>query len=179
MSEQEIQQQQIVSDFINSYEKFKTIEDIPDIIHNIVIPNFQVLACELGEIINAINTKYSVQSESMDFIELVFNPNLYQVINEQMDKSKDRFTHWSIALVEFAKLDQYNQITNRLKTILSDEKISNMILTDGILQASNERIANCKEKLKQIYWDLEKNYPTFTASKYAVNILFEANNFEL
>ena len=122
MSEQETEQHQIVLDFINSYDKFKTIDDIPEIIHNIVIPNFHLLACDLGEIINSINSKYSVQSESMDFIETIFNPNLYQVIFESMDKTQDRLTHYLVILVELTKLNQYELMANRLATILSDEK---------------------------------------------------------
>ena len=116
---------EVKSSFINSYSTFKTIEDIPNLIHNIVIPYFEILACDLSEIIDRINTQYSVQSESMDFIELVFNPNLYQVMLEQMDKNKDQYIHYLIVLVEFNKMEKYMEMRTRLETIFTDDKISN------------------------------------------------------
>ena len=180
MSELESKQkEQILSEFIKSYGLFKSQDDAQEIIHNIVIPNFHIFACELEEIISQINSQYSVQSESMDFIETIFNPNLYQVILEAIDKTQDRLTHYLIILIEFTKLTQYNLMSNRLAMILSDEKITNTILSDGIKQASNERIDSCQQRIKQVYWDLEKSYPNFTASKYGIQMLFESNDFSL
>jgi hypothetical protein len=160
--------------FINSYSTFKTIEDIPELVHNLVIPHFEVLACDLGEIINEINEKYSIQSESMDFIELVFNPNLYQVILEQMDKNQDKYIHYLIILVEFNKLEKYMEMRTRLDTILTDDKISKSILLDGIKQASDERINNCRERITTTFNDLKNNYSSFILSTQGINMLLES-----
>ncbi len=179
MSKQETFNQKPKTNFVKSYVNFKTIEDIPNIVSNLVIPNFEVLACDLGEIIDEINKTYSIQSESMDFIELVFNTNLYQVMLEQMDKSEDQYIHYLIVLVEFTKMEKYVETKSRLDTILSDSKISNTILTDGIKQASEERIANCKERISSIVTDLHKSYPNFVSSKFVIQMLFRENNFLL
>lgn len=165
--------------FINAYENFKTIEDIPELVSNIVIPNFEVLACDLSEIIDRINTRYSVQSESMDFIELIFNPNLYQVMLEQMDKTRDQYIHYLIVQVEFIKMEKYMEMKTRLETILSDDKISNTILSDGIKQASDERISKCKERIANTINDLKKNYSSFALSFNGISMLLEANNLVL
>lgn len=167
---------EVKSIFINSYSTFKTIEDIPNLIHNIVIPYFEILACDLSEIIDEINTKYSVQSESMDFIELVFNPNLYQVLLDQMDKNIDQYIHYLIALVEFNKMEKYMEMHSRLENILSNDKISNTILSDGIKQASNERINNCRERIATTINDLKNNYSSFVLSTQGIYMLLESNN---
>ena len=170
---------EVKASFINSYSSFKTIEDIPNLIHNIVIPHFEILACDLGEIIDEINEKYSIQSESMDFIELVFNPNLYQVMLEQMDKNKDQYIHYLIVLVEFNKLEKYMEMRTRLDTIFTDDKISNTILSDGIKQASDERINNCRERITTTINDLKNNYSSFVLSTQGINMLLESNNLVL
>jgi len=167
------------SQFISAYGNFKTTEDIPDLITNLVIPNFELFACDLGELIDGINAKYSVQSESMDFIELVFNPNLYQVILEQMDKTQDKYTHYLIVQVEFIKMEKYMEMKTRLENILSDDKISNTILSDGIRQASDERISRCKERIANIIQDLKKNYNSFGLSSTGIAMLLESNNLQL
>jgi hypothetical protein len=171
--------QEVKSQFINFYSKFTTIDDIPNFVHNIVIPHFELLACDLGEIIDEINTIYSVQSESMDFIELVFNPNLYQVILEQIDKNNDKYIHYLIVLVEFTKMEKYMDMQTRLETILSNDKISNTILSEGIRQASNERIINCKERITNIINDLKNNHSSFVLSTQGINVLLETNNLVL
>lgn len=176
MSDQEIEQQQVVQDFINSYNTYKTSDDVAEITLNIVIPNFSTLACELEQIIESINAKNFLQTESMDFIEMVFNPNLYQVILESIDKTKDNFTHYLIVLVEFTKLERYHQMAGRLNGIISGE---NTILFDGLKQASKERIDNCQERIRQIYLNLEKLYPNFVSSKSVIQMLFQENNFSL
>ncbi len=167
------------TNFVNSYGNFKTIEDIPDIVSNLVIPNFEVLACDLSEVIDEINKSYSIQSESMDFIELIFNPNLYQVMLEQMDKSKDQYIHYLIVLVEFTKMEKYMEIKSRLDTILSDGKISNSILSDGIKQASEEKITNCKERIASTIANLKKNYSSFVLSAQGIDMLLESNGLVL
>ncbi len=167
------------TNFINSYGRFKTIEDIPNIVSNLVIPNFEVIACDLGEIIDEINKTYSIQSESMDFIELVFNPNLYQVMLEQMNQSKDQYIHYLIVLVEFTKMEKYMEAKSRLDAILSDGKISNTILTDGIKQASEERITNCKERISSTIANLKKNYSSFVFSAQGIDMLLESNGLVL
>lgn len=167
---------EVKASFINSYSTFKTIEDIPELVHNLVIPHFEILACDLCEIIDGINAKYSIQSESMDFIELVFNPNLYQVMLEQMDKNKDQYIHYLIVLVEFNKLEKYMEMRTRLDTILSDDKISNTILLDGIKQASDEKINNCRERITTTINDLKNNYSSFVFSAHGINMLLESNN---
>jgi len=164
---------------INAYEHFKTIEDIPELVSNLVIPNFEVFACDLGEIIDGINRKYSVQSESMDFIELIFNPNLYQVILEQMDKTQDQYTHYLIVQVEFIKMEKYMEMKTRLENILSYDKIANTILTDGIKQASEERISKCKERISNTINDLKNNYSSFVLSSSGISMLLESNNLVL
>ena len=169
----------VKASFINSYSTFKTIEDIPEIIHNLVIPHFEILACDLCEIIDGINTQYSVQSESMDFIELVFNGNLYQSIIDQMDKNKDQYIHYLIVLVEFNKLEKYIEMRTRLDTILSGDKISNTILLDGIKQASDEKINNCRERITSIINDLKNNYSSFALSTQGIDMLLESNNLVL
>jgi len=115
----------------------------------------------------------------MDFIELVFNPNLYQVMLEQMNKSKDQYIHYLIVLVEFTKMEKYMETKSRLDTILSDSKISNTILTDGIKQASEERIANCKERITSTIADLKKNFSSFGLSAQGIDMLLESNNLVL
>lgn len=170
---------EVKSQFISAYGNFKTIEDIPELVSNLVIPNFELLVCDLGEIIDEINTRYSVQSESMDFIELVFNPNLYQVILEQMDKSRDQYIHYLIVLAEFNKMEKYIGMKTRLENILSDDKISNTILSDGIRQASDERISRCKERITNTINDLKKNYNEFGLSLCGIDMLIEANNLVL
>lgn len=179
MSEQETSNQNPKTNFINSYGNFKTIEDIPDIVLNLVIPNFEVLACDLSEIIDEINKTYSIQSESMDFIELVFNPNLYQVMLEQMDNTKDQYIHYLIVLVEFTKMEKYMEAKSRLDAILSDSKISNTILSDGIKQASDEKITNCKERIASTIADLKKNYSSFVLSAQGIDMLLESNGLIL
>jgi hypothetical protein len=179
MSEQETFNQDPKTNFVKSYGNFKTIEDIPDIVSNLVIPNFEVLACDLSEVIDEINKSYSIQSESMDFIELVFNPNLYQVMLEQMDNTKDQYIHYLIVLVEFTKMEKYMEMKSRLDTILSDGKISNTILSDGIKQASEERITNCKERISSIIADLKINYSSFVLSVQGINMLLESNGLVL
>lgn len=176
-----LEYKEVKSLFINSYSTFKTIEDVSTLVHNLVIPHFELFVCDLSEIIDSINTQFSVQSESMDFIELVFNPNLYQVILEQMDKNKDQYVHYLIVLVEFNKMEKYIEMRSRLETIfaINDDKISNTIFSDGIRQASNERINSCKERITNTINDLKNNYSSFVLSSYGINMLLESNNLVL
>lgn len=171
--------QEAKTQLINSYSQYNSIKDIPDVVHNIVIPYFDLLACDLGEIIDEINIKYNVQSESMDFIEVIFNPNLYQVMLLDLDKITDKYIHYLIILIEFTKYEKYIEMNNRLRTILADDKITNTILLDGICTASTERIENCKDRIKNIYSDLIKNFSSFVLSKQAINIMLESNNLIL
>ena len=171
--------QEVKTQLINFYPEYKSIDDIHNIVHNIVIPYFDLLACDLDEIINEINTKYNVQSESMDFIEVIFNPNLYQAMLLDLDKITDKYIHYLIVLIEFTKYEKYSEMNNRLHTILSNDKITNTILADGIRQASIERIENCKERIKNIYNDLIKNFSSFVLSKQAINMILESNNLVL
>ena len=171
--------QEAKSHFINSYETSNSIDNISELVYNIVIPHFNLFACDLSEIIDLINSKYSIQSESMDFIELVFNPNLYKVILEQKDNTNDEYIHYLIVLVEYIKLEKYTEMKSRLETILSNDKISNTILSDGIRQASNERIDNCKERITNTINDLKNNYSNFVLSLTGIKILLETNNIVL
>lgn len=171
--------QEAKKQLIDFYPQFKSIEDIPNVIHTIVIPYFDLIACDLSEIIDEINNKYNVQSESMDFIELILNPNLYQVMLSELDKITDKYIHYLIVLIEFTKYEKYIDMNNRLNTLLSDDKITNTILSDGIRQASTERIDKCKEHIKNVYNDLIKNYSSFTLSKQAINMILESNNLVL
>ena len=64
----------------------------------------------------------------------------------------------------------------RLDTILSDDKISNTILLDGIKQASDEKINNCRERITTTINDLKNNYSSFVFSAHGINMLLESNN---
>ena len=172
--------EEIKEKFINEYANFRLSGDVSELIQTIVIPNFELFACDLDELIDEINKKNQIENESLEYIELVFNPNLYNVILTELKSysNNDTFKHYLIFLIEYTKYKRYLEIKNKLEIIGTNGNISNSIFMDGLLNASNERLNRCKETMKNIRNDLFNNYPNYSLSKIACNALVEANNLE-
>ena len=170
--------EEIKNKFIEEYSNFKTLDDSNRIIQELVIPNFETFACDLDEIINNINKKYDISFESLDFIEMIFNPNLYQVIFSEMKSNdcQDTLKHYLIILIEFTKYQHYIKLNEKLKSVGTDSNINNTIFYEGLTQASNERIETCLSRIKSTYQNLINNFPNYQTSKIAINILLSSNN---
>jgi hypothetical protein len=170
--------EEIKNKFIEEYSNFKTLDDSNRIIQELVIPNFETLACDLDEIIDQINSKYDITFESLDFIEMIFNPNLYQVIMSEMksNQSEDCLKHYLIVLIEFTKYQRYITLNEKLRLLGSDDKMNKTIFYEGLSHASDERIESCLNRIKSIYQTLNNDFPTFHTSKLAINILLSSND---
>ena len=161
--------------FINEYTNFKLIEDLQPIIQNVIIPYFDLFACDLEDLIKEINLKYQIENESMDYIEMIFNPNLYHVLLS-LRNNEDTLVHYSIILVEFTKYQIYLNTKEKLDDIVKDNTLGETVFYDGIKKAAEERVDKSIEVMKKTYYNLIKNYKDFKFSIYACQELFTSNN---
>ncbi len=164
------------NNIIDGYTKFinsdKNMDEIQDVILNSIIPNFRFLACDIDDIIESINSIHDLQIESMDYIECLFNQNLYNILIEFYKQREDSLIHYAIILVEMSKYNIYKNMCNKLDPLLNDEKVNNMILIEGIKQASIEKKQKARESIESIYNNLITNYPTHIESKDLIDNLF-------
>ena len=89
--------------FINGYNKYLESDDLSNLVLLVVIPNFELLACELEYLINDINETTENKIQVLDYIELIFNSKLYDSILEVLKISEENYTHYLIILIEFIK----------------------------------------------------------------------------
>lgn len=146
--------------FVNGYEQYQQTNDVNETIINSVIPYFESLCCDLEELLVTITEKYGDGIQVLDYVELIFNPKLYNTLleinqAEQIDPSTN-YTHYVIILAECVKLKRYEQIKQKLLEIGVND-IGKTILHDTLTSATNERIEITIERIKTIYTDLINN----------------------
>lgn len=171
----------IQTKLINEYANFKSVEDSTKTIQELVIPHFDEIACDLDEIIDGINQKYNIENESLDYIESLFNPNLYQVILSTLktENSQDNMKHYLIVLIELTKYSRYLRIKNKLTNIGTTSEISNTMIYDGLIKASEQRLEDCVLRIKNVCEDLNSNFESFSLSRTTIDILLSSNNINL
>lgn len=160
--------------FINEYANYKKDDNITNIIQSI-IPYFELFACDLDELINEINIKYKIDIESLDYIESIFNPILYQIIFSQITNHNDNCFHYLIILIEFSKYENYLKIKDKLKLICENNKIESSIFYDGLNKATDEKLEDCINKITSTYTDLMTNFKHFKLSQIACEQLLLTN----
>ena len=146
--------------FVNGYEQYQRTKDVSETIINSVIPYFETLCCDLEELLVSITEKFGDGIQVLDYVELIFNPKLYNTILEfiqieEVDPATN-YTHYVIILAECVKLERYRQIKEKLLNI-GDNDIGKTILHDALTTATNERIEITIERIKSIYMDLINN----------------------
>ena len=77
----------IKNKFINGYDKYLQSNDISEFIHGVVIPNFDIIACDLEELIDNINEKTDNKNQVIDYVELIFNSKLYDSMLEVLKEN--------------------------------------------------------------------------------------------
>jgi len=169
----------IKNKFIDSFSLTPNSDYINNLINDFIIPNFDVIACDLDLLIDQINDKNNLSFQSLDFIELVFNPNLYQTILEKINT--DCLKHYMIIFIELVKYQRYVSLSNKLLNLNTldnelDNKIKNTIFFEGLTNASDEKIQMCINKIKSTYKNLIVKFPNFETSKMAINMLLASNN---
>jgi len=194
----------IKSQFVNGYKKYLESDDLSELIVNIIIPNFEIFACDLEDLINQINESNDNKNQVIDYIELIFNSKLYDSMlcvlkiqtkytnQEELIAHSSSYIHYLIILIEFVKWERYQQIKANLsnydkadepnesdETDKTDKPTKPSIIFDVLNQATDERSNYCLEKIKSTYNDLVKNYPKFTNCISACENLFETNNLKL
>ena len=188
----------IKSQFVNGYKKYLESDDLSELIVNIIIPNFEIFACDLEELINQINESNDNKNQVIDYIELIFNSKLYDSMldvlklqtkytnQEELLAHSSSYIHYLIILIEFVKWEKYQQIKANLSNYnKADEPTeptdpnNQAIIFDVLNQATDERSNYCLEKIKSTYNDLVKNYPKFTNCIGACENLLETNNLKL
>lgn len=166
--------------FIQCYSKYLESDDLSDFVYSTIIPNFEMLACDLEELINEINESNDNKNQVIDYIELIFNSKLYNSILEVLktqDIKEESYTHYLIILIEFVKWEKYQQIKANLSNYNGSDK--QVIIFDVLNQATDERSNYCLEKIRSTYNDLVTNYTKFTNCIDACENLFESNNLKL
>lgn len=168
----------IRNQFINYYNKYLESDDLSDFVSLIVIPNFELLACDLEHLIDDINETTENKNQVLDYIELIFNSKLYDSILEVLNTtSEEHFIHYLIILIEFVKYERYQNIKNSLSNYCTTDK--QPIILDTLNLATDERANYCLDKMRSIFNDLVKNYPNFLNCIDACKNLFESNNVKL
>jgi len=167
-------QDNIKNDLINSYYN----NNYEEIINNIVIPNFNNIVCNLDEIIDCINNKYNIENESLNYIENIFNVNLYNsILSTLNNNNNDNLTHYFIVLIEFIKYERYQKIINKMENMnLENNDISKTMIFDNLLNATKISLNNCLSRIKLTNDNLNEHFKEFNLSKFAIHNLLEMNN---
>jgi hypothetical protein len=160
--------------FINGYNKYLESDDLSNLILLVVIPNFEVIACELEYLIDDINETTENKTQVLDYIELIFNSKLYDSILEVLKTSEEHYTHYLIILVEFIKYEKYQNIKKSLLNYCTSDK--QPIILDTLNLATDEKSNYCLDKMRLTFNDLVKKYPNFVNCIEACENLFESNN---
>ena len=164
--------------FIDGYNKYLESFDLSDFISSIIIPNFELLACELEELIDDINETFENKNQVLDYIELIFNSKLYDCILDVFKLTEEEnYIHYLIILIEFVKWEKYQKIKISLSNYDGSDK--KPILLDVLNQATDERSQYCLDKMRSTYNNLITNYPKFTNCIDACKNLFESNKLKL
>ena len=170
--------QDVRKQFIDGYNKYLESDDLSELVKIVVIPNFEIIACELEYLIDDINETTENKIQVLDYIELIFNSKLYDSILEVHKKSnEEHFIHYLIILIEFIKYEKYQNIKNSLSNYCTTDK--KPIILDTLNLATDERANYCLDKMRSTFNDLVKNYPKFMNSIDACKNLFESNNIKL
>lgn len=185
----------IKSKFVNGYDQYLNSNDISDFIHNIVIPNFDIIACDLEELIDSINQTTENKNQVIDYIELIFNSKLYDSILEVLKENneKESFVHYLIILIEFVKWEKYQKIKSNLSNYNTNyESNTNpdsnpdlnpdnkqVIIFDVLNKATDERAQYCMDKIRSTYKDLITNYSNYANCIDVCENLLESNNINL
>jgi hypothetical protein len=164
--------------FIVKYKDFKNLDHIYWITCHIVIPFFDLFSCDLDEIIDSINKEYNVNNESLDYIENIFSPKLYNSIICAMDRDRDQYIHYHIISIEYKKYCRYNRISQRLNELVKNASNETSSLYNIMIQANNERLNICLQRMSHYYNDLT-NYPNYEQSKNSIIILLSTNAIKL
>lgn len=159
--------------FIDQYNNYDKLDDIGEFVHNVVIPYFDLLACDLEEIISTIKSQTESPIQVLDYIELIFNSKLY----DSYLTNVSNYSHYLVILVEFIKYLNYKEIKSFLENIESKEE--KPFIQEVLMKATEERSQYCMDKIKQVYQDLVNNYSNYTFSILACDELFEANNINI
>jgi hypothetical protein len=168
--------------FLDTYLEFRMLEDLTDIIQSYIIPHFEFFACDLGNLIIELqDLSKENKLEALEYIELIFNSQLYSSILESMKTScldyEFNFTHYMIILAENYKREKYSEIINNLdKMDQSDLKKS--LLYDMVYEATKEKNNDCLTRMKNAYNDL-KNYPLFVNCQAVCDNFFEENKITI
>ncbi len=169
--------------FVDGYNKYLESDDISEFVFNIVIPNFEMLACDLEELIDQINETTDNKNQVIDYIELIFNSKLYDSILDVLKTqtvNEESYTHYLIILIEFVKWEKYQKIkANLLNYGPESATDKQVIIFDVLNQATDERSNYCLEKMRSTYNDLITNFSKFTNCINACENLFESNNIKL
>jgi hypothetical protein len=164
--------------FVDGYNNYLKSDDLSEFVSSIIIPNFELLACELEYLINDINEIAENKNQVLDYIELIFNSKLYNSILDVLKSSKEEYyTHYLIILIEFIKYEKYQKIKTNLSNYEGSDKQT--IILDVLNQATNERSNYCLDKIRSTYNDLVTNNPKFTNCIEACENLFESNKLKL
>lgn len=164
--------------FIDEYVNATNSDSLKKVIMEIVIPYFGLLACDLDDLIDSINQKYNVTYESLDYIESLFNPNLYNTIMKTIKEGKqpDTCKHYFIILIESVKCEHYLSIQKNLLTLDKNQVFAKSILYDTLLKATEERKAACVQRIRNTHQDLMDNHPDYDLSKLACRELFKGEH---
>lgn len=164
--------------FIIKYKDFKNMDDIYCVTRDIVIPFFECFSCDLDEIIDSINRDHNVNNESLDYIENIFSQKLYDSITSTIDKNRDMYIHFHIMSIEYVKYCRYKRISSRLEELILAASSESMGLYNIMVQANNERLDICLQRMKHYYNDLN-NYPNYEHSRMSIEILLSTNDIKL
>lgn len=164
--------------FIDEYKNANNSDSLKKVIIEVVIPYFGLLACDLDELIDSINEINNVTYESLDYIESLFNPNLYNTIMKTIKDGKqpDTCKHYFIILIESIKCDRYLIIQKNLTNFENNQVFAKSILYDTLIRATEERKALCVERIRNTHKDLMDNHPDYNLSKVACQELFNSEH---
>jgi hypothetical protein len=167
--------------FIEGYKTYQTTEDLSEFISRIVIPFFELLACDLEELVNTIKTQTDSPIQVLDYLEIIFNSKLYDSYLYANDsKVSDNYSHYLVILIEFTKYQQYQDIKHQLESIESKQELTDKtFIQDLLMKATIERSQYCLDKMKQVYLDLVSNHSFCYNSITACDELFNANNLDI
>ncbi len=164
--------------FVDGYKKYLESDDVSILVSSIIIPNFELFACELEYLIDDINETTDNKYQVLDYIELIFNSKLYDSILDVLNKTlEEHYIHYLIILIEFVKYEKYQNIKKSLLNYSTSDK--KPIILDTLNLATDERSTYCLDKIRLTYNDLVKNYSNFVNCIDACKNLFESNNIKL
>lgn len=173
---------ELKAQIVKGYEYFKTNDDISELVCNTVIPNFDIIACNIDEIINEIESKNN-DNQVLDYIEMIFNSSLYESIITEVKSFNIEpcynYFHYLMILIEVSKINKYNEINSRLNQILNNTKTDKEETPFGVsvlIQATEEKINNCKNRIKYIHNNLVTDFPELINCKIACNELLNSSN---